>query len=270
MSNRLSNHARRAGAVLFAALAASCATDTSSAKKARPAATVPAPTPKPQPAPAPAISPQLLAKIEADFVRIPAGTLPSRYESRGKRPETKVAAFAIGRHEVTQELWTAVTGENPSRHRGDPQLPVTNVSWNDAQKFIERLNEAKGSRVFRLPTAREWELACRAGAQGHVAAQSSESSLDLYSWWGRNSGSRSHPVGTRKPNAFGLFDMLGNVAEWCETAEDPKAKDILRVHAGGHFLDQNLVGQDCSTTAWLAQDAREEWTGFRLARTAKD
>lgn len=204
------------------------------------------------------------------MVRVPGGTLPSRYESRGKRAESKVAAFALGRHEVTQEIWTAVMGENRSRHRGDPQLPVTDVSWTDAKKFLAKLNEAGGGRAFRLPTAHEWEFACRAGAQGKVPMQATETALDLYAWWGRNSGSRSHPVGTRKPNAFGFYDMLGNVAEWCETAEDPKAKDVLRVHAGGHFLDQNLVGQDCSTTAWLAQEAREEWTGFRLARSAKD
>ena len=128
---------------------------------------------------------------------------------------------------------------------------MTNVSWHDAHRYIERPNQAKGKQVFRMPSAQEWELGCRAGAPGHVAIQAKESTLSQYAWWGKNSGDRSHPVGGLRPNAFGLYDMLGNVAEWCETAEDPKAKDILRVNAGGHFSDQNLVGQDCSTTSWL-------------------
>jgi formylglycine-generating enzyme required for sulfatase activity len=248
---------------VFLILTAACATHTSNSAKRTPSAAPPA---KLQPTPAPAVSPELLSEIEADLVHVPAGTLPSRYTSRGKQAAVKVGGFRLARHEVTQQQWSAVMGGNPSKERGDPQLPVTNVSWHDARKFIERLNKAGGGAEFRLPTAREWELACRAGAQGHVSMQSSEAALNQHAWWGRNSGGHSHPVGRLKPNALGLYDMIGNVAEWCETAEDPKARDILRVHAGGHFLDQNLVGQDCSTTAWLAEDAREEWTGFRLAR----
>src|SRR5262245_18431325 len=132
------------------ALAASCA--GSSAAKKPPASTPPpAPAVKPQPTPVAAVSPQLLAKVEAELDRVPGGTLPSRYESRGKRAESKVAPFSLARHEATQEIWIAVMGENPGRHRGDPQLPVTNVSWDDAHRFLARLNEAKGAAVFRLP-----------------------------------------------------------------------------------------------------------------------
>jgi formylglycine-generating enzyme required for sulfatase activity len=160
-------------------------------------------------------------------------------------------------------------GANPSEEQDDPMLPVTNVSWHDAHGYIERLNKAKGESVYRLPTAQEWELACRAGALGHVTIQAKESTLSQYAWWGKDSADRSHPVGRLKPNAFGLYDMLGNVAEWCETAEDPKAESVLRVHAGGHFADENLVGQDCSTTSWLDENAREKWTGLRLARSAE-
>ena len=254
---------RLAGAVLLS-LAAGC---TTSAKKAPPPAK-PAPSVRPQPTPLPPpVSAELLSKIEEDFVRVPAGTLPSGYTIHGKKPAVKVAEFWLARHEVTQQEWSGVMGGNPSKQRDDPQLPVTNVSWREAHLYTARLNQARGASVFRLPSAQEWELACRAGRSGHVAMQASESALNQYAWWGKNSGGRSHPVGRLKPNALGLYDMLGNVAEWCETAEDPRAKDILRVHAGGHFLDQNLVGQDCSTTAWLAEDAREEWTGFRLARS---
>lgn len=216
----------------------------------------------------PAVSTEVLAKVDADFVHVPAGTLPSRYLRHVKQPDVKVEAFWLARHEVTQKDWAVVMGKNPSEEQDDPMLPVTNVSWHDARGYIERLNQAKGEPAYRMPTAQEWELACRAGALGHVAIQAKELTLSQYAWWGKSSGDRSHPVGRLKPNAYGLYDMLGNVAEWCETAEDPNAKDILRVHAGGHFADENLVGQDCSTTSWLDENAREKWTGLRLAKTS--
>lgn len=216
----------------------------------------------------PPVSAEVLARVEADFVHVRAGTLPSRYVHHVKKPEIRVEGFWLAKHEVTQQDWAAVMGENPSEEKDDQMLPVTNVSWHDAHRYIERLNQAKGKQVFRMPSAQEWELGCRAGAPGHVAIQAKESTLSQYAWWGKNSGDRSHPVGGLRPNAFGLYDMLGNVAEWCETAEDPKAKDILRVNAGGHFSDQNLVGQDCSTTSWLDENARERWTGLRLAKSS--
>ncbi len=244
-------------------MALGCATDSSPS-----AAPAGVPVPKAVRA-LPAVSAEVLARVDADFVHIRAGTLPSRYVHHVKQPDATVHAFWLARHEVTQQDWAAVMGENPSEEQDDPQLPVTNVSWHDAHGYIERLNQAKGKAMYRLPTAQEWELACRAGALGHVALQAKESTLSQYAWWGKNSGDRSHPVGRLKPNAFGLFDMLGNVAEWCETAEDPNAKDILRVNAGGHFADENLVGQDCSTTAWLGENARERWTGLRLAKNSE-
>lgn len=243
-------------------LAFGCATDS-------PSPAMPAGSSAPKAVRAlPAVPSEVLARVDADFVHVRAGTLPSRYVNHIKQPEISVDAFWLAKHEVTQKDWTAVMGENPSEEKDDQMLPVTNVSWHDAHGYIERLNQATGKPMYRLPTAQEWELACRAGALGHVAIQAKESTLSQYAWWGKNSGDRSHPVGRLKPNAFGLYDMLGNVAEWCETAEDPNSTNVLRVNAGGHFSDPNLVGQDCSTSSWLDEDARERWTGLRLAKNA--
>ncbi len=243
------------------ALLAACATDTGGTAPPSQAKSTPKPAPKPTPPP---VSAETLARIDADFVPIPPGKPASRREHHAQQPP--VASFRLARHEVTQRDWTEVMGSNPSRDDSDPALPVTNVSWHDAHRFIDRLNEAKGAAVYRLPTAEEWELGCRAGATGHVPMQASDKALAPYAWYGENSGGHTHPVGTKKPNAFGLYDILGNVAEWCETAEDPKAENVMRVNAGGHFDDLNLTGQDCSTTSWLAEDGREKWTGFRLAK----
>lgn len=226
-----------AGAALI--LAASCATDTAADKA--PGAPPPPPAKTARNAP---VSAEDLAKIEADLVHIPAGTLSAGFRSRKsyetlkKDPAVKIGGFWLSKHEVTQENWKAVMGDAPSSWRYDQRLPVTDISWPEANRFIERLNQAKGGNVFRLATAQEWEYACRAGEQGHVRAQANEATLNQYSWWGKNSGGSVHPVMTRKPNAWGLFDMLGNVAEWCSSESDTKEDPPLRVTAGANFADE--------------------------------
>jgi len=250
---------------------ARCASDTSATKSSEGSAPA-APAAKSQRS-MPAVSAETLGKIEADLVRIPAGTLAAGFRSRKsyetlkKDPPVKIESFFLDKHEVTQEEWAAVMGDRPSSWRYDPQLPVTDISWPEVNRFVDRLNQAKATSVFRLATAEEWEFACRAGEQGHVRAQANEATLNQYAWWGKNSQGHVHPVMTRKPNAWGLYDMLGNVAEWCSSESDTKSDPPLRVTAGANFADENLTLQDCHPGGAMGQTGRDAYTGFRLAKT---
>ena len=134
--------------------------------------------------------------------------------------EVCVDSFRLARHEVTQELWHAVMGSNPSRFRDNPRNPVENVSWNDAQEFINRLNVKSGTN-WRLPTEAEWEFAARSrGLKQRFAGTSALESLSQFAWYEENSEEKPHPVGSRSPNGLGLYDMSGNVWEWCSDRYD--------------------------------------------------
>ncbi|MBP7867363.1 MAG: formylglycine-generating enzyme family protein [Acidobacteria bacterium] len=191
-------------------------------------------------------------------------------EERPLHGVTLTRPFALQTTEVTQAQWKVFMENNPSTFKGDDR-PVENVSWEEAQEFVRRLNKADPGKGYRLPTEAEWEYACRAGRT------STRYGLpDTIAWHGGNAGGTTHPVGTRRPNRWGLYDMLGNVAEWCadgygdygtEPLEDPvgPAESETRVSRGGSIL---VEGRDLRASRRSHHTPRFRYPdlGFRLAR----
>lgn len=187
--------------------------------------------------------------VGMEFVLVPAGEfrMGSTSEDAGEneKPLTAVAisrAFYIGKHEVTQKQWVKVMGTNPSDFNDCPDCPVEQISWNDAQAFIRTLNAMEDSKQYRLPTEAEWEYAARGGTGGDRYS----ADLNKIAWYDKNCNERPHKVGKKAPNAYGLFDMLGNVYEWVqdwkgpytgEKATDPKgpARGKFRMIRGGSW-----------------------------------
>ena len=157
--------------------------------------------------------------------------------------------FYLGKNLVTQELWESLMDGNPSHFKG-PNNPVEQVSWDDCQQFLQKLNSKIGAQAgkFVLPSEAQWEYACRAGSTTWYCFGDDDVALGEYAWFAANSGNKTHPVGERKANAWGLFDMHGNVWEWCadwydgayyahSPTDDPPgpAGGSLRVIRGGYW-----------------------------------
>ena len=133
-----------------------------------------------------------------------------------RRPQHEMSiskAFYLGKYPVTQKEWEEVMGSNPSFFQGADH-PVEMVSWEEVQKFIKKPNEREGRDGYRLPTEAEWEYACRAGSTTRYSFGDDAGQLKEYGWYAKNSGDQTHPVGGKKPNAWGLYGMHGNVWEW--------------------------------------------------------
>ena len=223
-----------------------------------------------------AARPQSSAGISIEgMVRISGGTFMMGSDSSeaksGERPmhQVTVASFYMGKYEVTQGQWKSVMGGNPSHFKGD-DLPVEMVSWNDVQGFIQKLNQMTGLR-YRLPTEAEWEYACRAGTTGDRYGE-----LSSIAWADRPLGQGTYPVGGKQPNALGLYDMLGNVWEWCQdwygaysagAQNNPTgaASGSSRVNRGGSWLGDAGSARASFRSGGGPSD-RYNHLGFRLAR----
>jgi formylglycine-generating enzyme required for sulfatase activity len=204
-------------------------------------------------------------------------TEEGRWEDEGPQHEVTISeGYWLGETPVTQALWEAVMGSNPSQFRG-PDRPVEQVSWEDCQQFLERLNAMVPGLEGRLPTEAEWERACRAGTAGPTwAGKNTAQVLRKLAWYGDNSGHQSHPVGKKPPNPWGLYDMLGNVWEWCEDRRgpyeaapvtDPRGLAVgsYRVMRGGSWSSYARYVRAAYRAAYDPAN-RDGLLGFRLAR----
>ncbi len=216
------------------------------------------------------------ASIGIEFVRIPAGSFDMGSDSEryfDQNPAHRVTiskAFELQTTEVTQAQWVAVMGANPSHFKGDDR-PVEQVSWNDVRTFIDKLNAGDPGKNYRLPTEAEWEYACRAGTDTPQYGE-----VERIAWYHNNSNNETHRVATKQPNAWGLYDMLGNVwelvADWKDSypagpVTDPAgpAKGYYKVSRGGSWFDVKPAVNSRFRSS-PDPDYRGNSLGFRLAR----
>jgi formylglycine-generating enzyme required for sulfatase activity len=215
-------------------------------------------------------------KTGVEMVFIPAGEfeMGSNDGEGEEKPVHRVRIthpFYMGKCEVTQGQWQRLMGNNPSNFKGVDRLPVEGVSWYDCQEFLKKAGEG-----LKLPTEAQWEYACRAGTKTQYSFGNGEGQLGKYAWYGGNSGEMTHPVGEKSPNAWGLYDMHGNVWEWCadgfdgnyysnSPAEDPKGPHWKqeRVVRGGSWI--NIIAGYCRSAGrtGVRPDYSSTGGGFR-------
>jgi len=226
--------------------------------------------------------------VDLALVYVPEGRFlmgSARVADPPSQPQHEVTIgrpFWIGKHELTQAQWTAIVATNPSTFKGD-NLPVDGVTWDDARKFLEALNTRFGlgtEQALRLPTEAEWEYASRAGTTANYNFSNSARTLGQHAWYDRSASDTTHPVGQLRPNPWGLYDMHGNVSEWCEDGwhEDYqgapadgtawRSDDSERVHRGGHW-DQSAP--ELRSYSRGSEDAASgaETLGFRVVMPAR-
>jgi formylglycine-generating enzyme required for sulfatase activity len=232
-----------------------------------------------------AISPatsEIIKAIESRMVKVEGGAFNMGCADDTdcyywEKPAHKViiSPFYIGKFPVMQMEWEAIMGTKPWFSKDCPECPVENVSWYDAQMFISKLNQLSG-KYYRLPTEAEWEYAARGGVQSKGYKYAGDNNLNAVAWYGKNSGQQSHPVGQKKPNELGLYDMNGNVWQWCNDwfgdnyyskspTDNPQGpgREEYRTCRGGSWWS---AARDCAVNNRdrYPPDARDDDVGFRL------
>ena len=209
--------------------------------------------------------------VSFDMIKVEGGTykMGSNDGESNEKPvhDETIATFQIGKTEVTQELWQAVMGTNPSYFKGEANLPVENVSWTDCNTFIAKLNELTGKN-FRLPTEAEWEYAARGGNNSQGYTYSGSNTIEDVAWYGSKSSSKTHPVAKKQPNELGIYDMSGNVWEWTfdkySSSYSSERTSSYRVSRGGSWY----FGTTYSRVAYrdsVSESTANYFIGFRLA-----
>ena len=227
--------------------------------------------------------PEILEKLESRMVRVEGGSFTmgctAEQQNCGKDEKplrnVRVGSFRIGKYEVTQELWRAVTGDSPSAFGNCPHCPVETVSWDDIQEFLQRLNSLGGA--YRLPSEAEWEYAARGGKRSRRFQYSGSDDWAEVAWYYENAGNRTNPVARKKPNELGLFDMSGNVREWVQDCwhdsyagapTDGTAREegdcVRRVIRGGSWYGKPSYVRSANRF-WYATYFRNNNLGFRIA-----
>ena len=226
----------------------------------------------------------ILDNIEMIFVQ--GGTFEmgseDSYSEEGYNDENPMhlvtlSSFEMGKYEVTQGQWKKVMGSNPSHLKGD-LLPVDRVSWDDVQIFITKLNEQTGLE-YRLPTEAEWEFAARGGMEENSTVYAGSNTIEDVTWFDGNSGNVSHNVGGKQANELGIFDMSGNVYEWCKDwysisyysdspSDNPQGPStgFYRVFRGGSWYNIDDHCRVAHRNAYYS-NSRNYYLGFRLARS---
>jgi formylglycine-generating enzyme required for sulfatase activity len=221
----------------------------------------------------------VLATLNDQMVRIPGGESELRDDRIRQQWTVRVAPFLLAKYPVTQEVYFAVTGESPSTFKGDHK-PVETVSWKDAVLFCNALSRKAGLRPcyaldgtdeaitfhpasdgYRLPAEAEWEFACKAGT---TAPRYGE--LDAIAWYKGNSAGTTQPVGLKAPNAWGLYDMLGNVWEWCTDVYDAQVYGSYRIFRGGGWADEARGCLATNRRRSHPTSFKIDDLGFRIAR----
>ncbi len=228
-------------------------------------------------------NPEKAGFIPVVFVEGGTYLMGAKRGERYERPQhyVKLDNFYISTHEVTNKQWQEIMETNPSAFKGCEDCPVDRVSWKDVQVFINRLNEKTGKR-YRLPTEAEWEYAARGGNKSLDQKYAGSNDPKMVAWMKRNSKARTHPVGTKQPNELGIYDMSGNVLEWCSdwfkstyyrikgTHINPTGppKGAERVVRGGSYkYDANMIR--VAARLDLRDGSRYSDVGFRLVLTEK-